>query len=168
MDANAPTVVDIPVFCAPKKAPCPHCGKKAKRVRTHERRVRTIEYRQIVFLKITVGEYRARCGCCATFRTSPEGILPRHKYDNKVRQAVLDRILDDGLNVEATLHSLPRDFYLDLSTGFVYDCLHDAAAALDMADHRQTVLGRFRGVWCVDEIHLGKYTLLLATDPVGD
>jgi len=168
MDANAPTVVDIPVFCAPKKAPCPHCGKKAKRVRTHERRVRTIEYRQIVFLKITVGEYRARCGCCATFRTSPEGILPRHKYDNKVREAVLDRILDDGMNVEATRHSLDRDFLLNLSTGFVYDCLYDAAAELDMAAHREKVLRCFSGTLCVDELHLGQYTLLLATDPLSD
>jgi hypothetical protein len=168
MDANAPTVVDIPVFCAPKKAPCPHCGKKAKRVRTHERRVRTIEYRQIVFLQITVGEYEARCGCCATFRTSPEGVLPRHKYDNKVRTAVLDRILDDGMNVEATRHSLERDFLLDLSTGFVYDCLHDAAAALDMAAHRDKVLCCFSGTLCVDELHLGQYTLLLATDPLSD
>jgi transposase-like protein len=37
-----------------------------------------------------------------------------------------------------------------------------------MAAHRETVLARFRGVLCVDEIHLGKYTLLLATDPLGD
>ena len=168
MDAQAPTVVDIPVFCAPKKAPCPHCGKKARRVRTHERRVRTIEYHQVAFLKITVGEYQARCGCCATFRTSPEGILPRHQYDNKVRQAVLDRILDDGMNVEATRHSLARDFLLNLSTGFVYDCLYDAAAALDLATHRAAVLECFSGTLCVDELHLGQYTLLLATDPLSD
>jgi hypothetical protein len=140
----------------------------AKRVRTHERRVRTIQYRQIAFLKITVGEYQTRCGCCATFRTSPEGILPRHKYDNKVREAVLDRILDDGMNVEATRHSLERDFLLNLSTGFVYDCLYDAAAALDMAAHRETVLRCFSGTLCVDELHLGQYTLLLATDPLSD
>lgn len=168
MDAKTPTVVDIPIGCAPRKAPCPHCGKKAKRVRTHERRVRTIEYRQIAFLTITVGEYQARCGCCATFRTSPEGILPRHKYDNKVRDAVLDRILDDGMNVEATRRSLQRDFFLNLSTGFVYDCLYDAAAELDMAAHRDKVLHCFSGVLCVDELHLGQYTLLLATDPLSD
>lgn len=168
MDANAPTVVDIPVFCAPKKAPCPYCGKKARRVRTHERPVRTIEYHKIAFLRITVGEYRARCGCCSTFRTSPDGILPRQKYDNKVRQAVLDRILDDGMNVEATRHCLKRDFLLDLSTGFVYDCLRDAAAALDLATHRAEVVRLFSGTLCVDELHLGQYTLLLATDPLSD
>jgi len=159
MDAvlPAPTVLDIPVWCAPKKVPCPTCGKLAKRVRTVPRQVRTIAYKQIAQLQILCGEYQARCGCCTTFRTSPEGVLPRAKYDNKVRQAVLDRIIDDGMNVEATLRSLKRDFLLDLSTGFVYDCLHDAAAQLDMAQHRQRVLREFSGTLCVDELHLGHY-----------
>ena len=139
MDAVAPTVLDIPVWCAPKKAPCPTCGRLAKRVRTGQRDVRTIAYRQVARLQITYGEYQARCACRTTFRTSPEGVMPRAKYDNKVRQAVLDRIIDDGMNVEATLRSLKRDFLLDLSTGFVYDCLHAAVAELDLAQHRQRV-----------------------------
>ena len=168
MDASAPTIITIPIFCAPQKAPCPRCGKRGKRVRTHEREVRTIEYKKIAILHITCGEYKARCGCCATFRTSPEGVLPRCKYDNKVRQAVLDRILDDGMNVQATLHSLQREFYLELSTGFVYDCLRDAAAQLDMSVHREQILRAFSGTLCVDELHLGQYTLLLATDPLAD
>ena len=65
MDANAPIVVEIPVCCAPKKAPCPFCGKLGKRVRTHPRRVRTIAYHKIVFLDITVGDngvYPAKAG----------------------------------------------------------------------------------------------------------
>jgi ribosomal protein S13 len=168
MDVNAPTVVYIPVSCAPMKAPCPHCGKLAKRLRTGEREVRTIAYRKIAYLRITYGEYQPRCGCCQSFRTSPEEVLPRCKYDHKVRQAVLDRILDDGMNVEATLRSLKRDFHLDLSTGFVYDCLHDAVAQLQMGEHREQVLAVFSGTLCVDELHLGKYTLLLATDPLRD
>lgn len=167
MDTHVPNVV-IPVSVAPKKAPCPHCGKLGKRKKTLHRTVRTLMYKTIATLAITYGEYETRCSCCSTFRTNPDNVLPKAKYDNKVRQAVLDRILDDGLNVEATLRSLRRDFYLDLSTGFVYDCLHDAAAVLDMAEHRQSVLDRFKGVLCVDEVHLGQYTLLLATDPVGD
>jgi ribosomal protein S13 len=168
MDADAPTVVYIPVSCAPKKAPCPHCGKFAERVRTRQRNVRTIAYRKVVYLRISYGEYGPRCGCCQSFRTSPEAVMPRCKYDNKVRQAVLDRILDDGMNVEATLRSLKRDFCLDLSTGFVYDCLHDAVARLQMSEHRQQVLAVFSGTLCIDELHLGKYTLLLATDPLCD
>lgn len=168
MDANAPTVVFVPISCAPKKAPCPHCGKLAKRVRTHERNVRTIMYRKIAYLRITSGEYQPRCRCCQSFRTTPDGVQLRHKYDDKVRQAVLDRILDDGMNVEATLRSLKRDFLLDLSTGFAYDCLREAVARLDMSEHRQHVLSLFSGTLCIDELHLGKNTLLLATDPLSD
>ena len=168
MDANAPTVVYIPVSCAPKKAPCPHCGKLAKRTRVGERQVRTIQYRNVAYLNITYGEYQPQCGCCQSFRTAPEGVMPRCKYDNKVRQAVLDRILDDAMNVEATLRSLHRDFCLDLSTGFVYDCLHDAVARLQLSEHRRQVLAVFSGTLCIDELHLGKYTLLLATDPLRD
>lgn len=168
MDASAPTRVDIPVRWAPKKAPCPKCGKFADRVKTHHREVRTILYKKVAYLQVTYGEYQARCRCCTTFRNAPGDVLPRHKYDNKVRQAVLDRILDDGLNVEATLRSLARDFYLDLSTGFVYDCLHHAVAQVQLSAHRQQVLTAFSGTLCIDELHLGKYTLLLATDPLGD
>ena len=167
MDAKAPTRV-IPVRCAPKQAPCPNCGKLGRRKRTLERKVRTIAYKEIATLRITTGEYEARCQCCKTFRTQAEGVLPKAKYDNKVREAVLDGILEDQLNVEAVLRRMKRDFLLDLSTGFVYDCLYDAAKLLDMAEHRRQVIERFSGILCIDELHLGKYTLLLATDPIGD
>jgi hypothetical protein len=152
MDAVAPTVLDIPLWCAPRKAPCPTCGRLGKRPRTGQRDVRTLAYRRIARLQITSGEYQASCACCTAFRTSPEGVMPRARYDNKVRQAVLDRIIDDGMNVEATLRSLQRDFLLDLSTGFAHDCLHDAVAQLDMARHRQRVLREFSGTLCVDEL----------------
>ncbi len=168
MCAKADDPLIIPVHCAPRKAPCPHCGKAARRKRTCQRQVRTIAYQRIALLDITCGEYRARCACCTTFRTTPDGVLPKHHYDNQVRQAVLDHILDSHLNAEATLHALRRDSLLDLSTGFVYDCLRDAARRLDLAEHRRQSLTRFSGTLCVDEIHLGDYTLLLATDPPGD
>lgn len=167
MDAKAPVHV-VSVFCAPKTAACPKCGIKGRRKRRITRKVRTIAYKEIVFLEVTYGEYKTRCKCCTTFRTNSEGILPKAKYDNKVREAVLDAILEDHLNVEAVRRRMQRDFFLDLSTGFVYDCLNDAAGQLDMAEHRQQVLQRFSGVLCIDELHLGKFTLLLATDPVGD
>jgi transposase-like protein len=167
MDANAPVRV-IPVRCAPKKAACPSCGKMGRRKRTHRRDVRTIAYKEIAILRITYGEYESRCECCKSFRTYPDEVLPKAKYDNKVREAVLEGILEDQLNVEAVRRRMQRDFLLNLSTGFVYDCLHDAARQLDMAEHRQQVLKCFSGVLCIDELHLGKFTLLLATDPVGD
>jgi hypothetical protein len=130
--------------------------------------VRTVAYKAIAYLEVTYGEYQARCDCCITFRNSPEGILPKAKYDNKVRDLILDRILKDGMSVERTLESLSREFLLDLSSGFVYDVLHDFAAGLDMAGHRRKVLAHFSGTLCVDELHLGRFTLLLATDPLSD
>src|SRR5262245_18928922 len=72
------------------------------------------------------------------------------------------------MSIERTLESLRRDFLLDLSTGFVYDLLRDRAAQLDMAEHRRRVLEDFSGTLCVDELHLRRFTLLLATDPIRD
>jgi hypothetical protein len=169
MGTKAPTIVTIPVHCAPKKAPCPQCGKHGRRKRQlPPRRVRTVAYQRIAYLEITCGEYQARCDCCTTFRSTPEGVLPRALYDNQVRDLVLERILEDGMSIERTLESLRREFLLELSTGFVYDLLRDRAAQLDMAEHRRRVLEQFSGTLCVDELHLGRFTLLLATDPLRD
>jgi hypothetical protein len=169
MGTEAPTPLVIPRHCAPKKAPCPQCGKHGIRKRKlAPRRVRTVAYKTVAFLEITCGEYRARCACCKTFRNSPEQVLPRALYDNQVRDLVLGRILEDGMSIEQTLTSLQREYLLDLSTGFVYDVLRDHAASLEMAAHRRTVLEQFSGTLCVDELHLGRFTLLLATDPISD
>jgi hypothetical protein len=168
MGTGAPTPVVIPVHAAPKKAPCPKCGKLGRRKRTFTRRVRIVAFKKVAYLEISCGEYGARCGCRKTFRNSPEGVLPRALYDNKVRDLVLDRVLHDGMSIERTLGSLRREFLLDLSTGFVYDVLRDRARELDMSGHRREVLGRFSGTLCIDELHLGRFTLLLATDPLAD
>src|SRR5690348_15159446 len=169
MGTEAPTIVTIPVHCAPKKAPCPKCGRLGRRARIlPPRRVRTVAFRAIAYLEVTGGEYRAGCDCCTTFRSTPEGVLPRAAYDNKVRDLVLGRIIEDGMSIERALRSLRREFLLELSTGFVYDLLRDRAAQLDMAEHRRMVLGQFSGSLCIDEIHLGRFALLLATDPIRD
>jgi transposase-like protein len=168
METQGPHARTIPVRCAPGKAPCPTCGKLGRRKATYHRRVRTLAYKRVVVLDVTYGEYRARCHCRKTFRTTPPNVEPRALYDNTVRQAVLDRILEDGMSVERVLASMRRDFDLDLSDGFVYDCLDWQARRLDMADHRRWVLARFSGTLCIDELHLGRTTLLLATDPLQD
>jgi transposase-like protein len=168
MESKGSHLRTIPVRCAPSQAPCPTCGKLGRRKATHHRLVRTLAYRQVVFLDITYGEYRARCPCRKAFRTTPPGVEPRALYDNKVRRAVLDRILDDGMSIERVIASMRRDFLLDLSDGFVYDCLDWQVRRLDLADHRRWVLDRFSGTLCIDELHLGRTTLLLATDPLQD
>src|SRR5581483_12335945 len=100
MDALQPRVRVERVACAPKTFPCPKCGKKRRRKDVHTRRVRDIAYREIVVLEIEVGEYRARCSCCKTFRAQVEGIEPRAEYTNRVREAVVHRLLEDGMSMQ--------------------------------------------------------------------
>lgn len=156
------------VHCAPKLHPCPRCGKNGRRVRRLQRCVRSLAYRREAWLLIHYAEYKARCRCCKSFRSCPEGVLPKADYDNTVRSAVLDRLLEDGLNIQRTKAAMKRDFGLELSEGFFYDCLDWQLRQLNLPEHRRRTLERFSGTLCIDELHLGKYTLLLATDPLAD
>jgi len=168
MDAkNVPskTILDS---CHPRKAPCPKCGQLGRRIRIRVRRVRSIAFQQELWREVHYGEYVAKCRCCKSFRTHPEDVEPKAKYDNKVRQAVIDRILSDKLNAATVLQSMARDFLLKLSTGFVYDCLNYAIREFDGTEFRSKVLSQFSGTLCVDEIHLGHRVVLLASDPISD
>jgi transposase-like protein len=168
MDAAVPPVRVIRRRCAPKTFPCPHCGRRGRRKDTHTRRVRDIAWGVIVWIELTVGEYRARCGCCKTFRAQIQGIEARAEYTNRVRQAVIDRLLDDGMSLHRLQYALKRDFLLDLSDGFLSDCLDWKVRQTDLPAYRQWTLQHFSGTLCIDELHLGHRTLLLATDPLGD
>lgn len=150
---------------APKTHPCPDCGKRGRRL---QRTIRSLAYRQEAWLTAHYAEYKARCRCRKTFRCWPLDVPPRADYCPLVRQAVLDRLLKDGLNVQRAIECMRRDFLLELSVGFVYDCLDWALRRLDLAGRRRAALENFSGVMCVDELHLGGHTLLLATDPVAD
>lgn len=130
--------------------------------------VRSLAFQQELWREVHYGEYVAKCNCCKSFRTHPEDIEPKAKYDNQVRQAVLDRILVDKLNSITVQQSMKRDFLLELSTGFIYDCLEYAIRKFDGAAFRAQVLGEFCGTLCVDEIHLGHRVVLLASDPIAD
>ncbi|MFM9964944.1 MAG: transposase [Planctomycetaceae bacterium] len=72
------------------------------------------------------------------------------------------------MSIPKILAAMQRDFFLDLSQGFVYDCIERRVAELDCADDRRWTLEKFSGTLCLDELHLGRDTLLLATDPIGD
>jgi hypothetical protein len=168
MDAIQPRVRVVTLRCAPKTYPCPHCGRHGRRKQKHTRPVRDIAFQEIVIVEVTVGEYRACCSCCKTFRSRIKGIEPRAEYTNRVREAVIDRLLDDSMSVQRLREAMGRDFHLDLSEGFVYDCLDWKVRQVDMPAYRQWTLERFSGTLCIDEIHLGHRILLLATDPVSD
>jgi hypothetical protein len=156
------------VRCAPETHPCPDCGKRGRRKRLLQRRIRSLAYRQVAFLDVHYAEYRSRCSCRKSFRSWPLDVPPKSAYCPLVRRAVLDRLLGDGLNVERTREAMRRDFLLDLSVGFVYGCLGWELRRLDLPGHRRRALERFSGTLCVDELHLGRHALLLATDPLAD
>ena len=158
----------VTVRCRPKSYPCPTCGRRGHRKRRLDRYVRSIDYQRPLWLHVFYAEYTARCDCRKSFRSCPPNLCPKAEYDNLVRQAVLNCILDDGLNVERTRARMKRDFLLDVSTGFVYDCLDWGLSQLDFAQQRRFARENFSGILCVDEMHLGELTLLLATDPIAD
>jgi hypothetical protein len=168
MEAIQPRVRVVRKRCARKTHPCPQCGKLGRRKDTHTRRIRDIAFGEIAIVELTVGEYRAACSCCKTFRSQVDGIEPRAEYTNRVRDVVIDRLLEDGMSLNRLQQSLQREFLLNLSDGFLYDCLDWKVRQIDMADYRKWALENFSGTLCIDELHLGHRTLLLATDPLGD
>jgi hypothetical protein len=158
----------IPVRCQPKTYPCPTCGRHGHRKRRLNRFVRSLDYGRALWLHVFYAEYTARCTCRKSFRSWVPDLCPKADYDNLVRQAVLNRILDDGLNVERTRAAMKRDFLLNLSSGFIYDCLDWGLARLNQTEQRRLAKEHFSGCVSIDELHLGDYTLLLATDPIAD
>jgi hypothetical protein len=158
----------VPVRCQPASYPCPTCGRHGHRRHKYDRFVRSLAYGSVVWLHLFYAEYRARCACRKYFRSCPAGLEPKADYDNLVRQAVLNRILDDGLNVQRTIAAMKRDFRLELSSGFLYDCLDWGLRRLSSGGLYRRNARHCCGTVCIDELHLGKYTLLLATDPIAD
>jgi hypothetical protein len=158
----------VRVYCRPQCYPCPTCGRRGHRKRRLERYVRSLAYGAPLWLRVFYAEYTARCDCRKTFRSCPPNICPRADYDNLVRQAVLNRILDDGLNVQRTIECMRRDFHLELNNDFIYRCLDWGLSRLDEWQQRRVSLKQFSGCLNIDELHLGDHTLLLATDPITD
>jgi transposase-like protein len=158
----------VPVRCQPLTYPCPTCGRLGHRRHRYDRFVRSIAYGAVVWLHVFYAEYRARCDCRKYYRSCPPNVCPKADYDNLVREAVLNRVLEDGLNVQRTLAAMRRDFRLELSSGFVYDCLTWGLARLSRQDQRRRNAKEASGTVSIDELHLGEYTLLLCTDPIAD
>jgi hypothetical protein len=154
--------------CTPKHYPCPECGVRGARKGFHTRRVRDLAYGEILWLEVVTAEYRAKCSCCKSFRSQIPGIEPRAEYTNRVREAVIDRMFDDSMSAQRIQQAMRRDFHLCLSDHFLSDCLDWKVRQADAPAYRQWTLQNFSGVLCVDEIHLGHRTVLLATDPEGD
>lgn len=158
----------IQVRCAPRKMACRNCGKLGRRKRMRTRKIRSLGYQEILWLEIHYGEYVAKCDCCVSFHSHRPGVDLKAKYDHKVRQAVIDRILQDKLNLSTIQASMKRDVSLELSSGYIYAALDYAIRHFDGNAFRKQVLVRFSGILCIGKIHLGKRVPLLARDPVAD
>lgn len=161
------------VRCAPKRFPCPSCGQKGRRKGyLPPRWVLDLEPGGgLCTIELRTAEYRARCECCKTFRSHPPvdfPVEPGARYSNRIRDLVIHRLLEDNLSVERLIRSLRRDFRLSISEGFVYQCLDWKVRQVQFDQYRRWTLERFSGVLCVDELHLGHRTLLIATDPIAD
>src|ERR1700722_4697914 len=89
----------VAVRCQPKSYPCPTCGRRGHRKRRLSPFVRSLDYGKVLWLHVFYAEYRARCACRKYFRSCPPDLVPKADYDNLVRQAVVNHILEDGLNV---------------------------------------------------------------------
>jgi transposase-like protein len=162
------------VRCAAKFHPCPQCGQNGRRKGyLPSRYVIDVEPGGgLCTVELRVAEYRATCGCCKTFRSLPRAedlaIEPWATYSNRVRDLVVSRLIEDNLSVDRLLHSLQRDFRLTLSEGYVHQCLEWKVRQVDLAEYRKATRERFSGTVCLDELHLGHRTLLMATDPIAD
>jgi hypothetical protein len=82
----------------------------------------------VAYLDVHDPEYQASCACCKFFRSWPLDVPPRADHDGVVRAAVLDRLLDDGLNVERTRAALQRDFLLHVSENWWRKAMQVATA----------------------------------------
>ena len=128
MGTDAPQLSLYRFTAIPRRPPVPSAGRVGEtKADVVLGEMRTVAYKAIAYLRITYGEYTAQCDCCTTFRNTPEGVLPKAHYDNKVRDLVLDRIIKDGMSIERMLESLQREFLLKLSSGFVYNVLRSRA-----------------------------------------
>ena len=129
---------------APKRWPCPVCGKPGRRERTRTYTVRHLAHKEPVAWEVTVGVYRAKCGCRRTFMRKVEGgVMPVRKrvkyftstadgvaqgaeYTDAVRDKIVGLVVRDRLPNSLVIKHLREDFSLDVSVGFIYNCLDRA------------------------------------------
>src|SRR5258705_330589 len=92
-----------------------------------------------------------------------------NSWNNWVAQTQSPRSSPHGRStVSHTRGSLRRASLPDLPDGFLYACLDGNPRQAAAAAYRQWTLAHFSGTLCIDELHLGRRTLLLATDPLND
>lgn len=109
---------------APKKYPCPVCGRLGRRERTRTHMVRHLAHKREAYIEATVGVYKAQCKCRKRYFTSTvPGVELGAEYSNAVREKVVDLLIRDRLSNYKVLEHLKEDFLLEASMGWLYLCL---------------------------------------------
>ena len=129
---------------APKKWPCPVCGKPGRRERERTYTVRHLAHKEPAVWEVTVGVYRAKCACRRTFmrksggRMMPvpkrvkyftstvEGVAQGAEYTDAVRDKIVDLVVRDRLPNSLVMKHLEEGFSLEVSVAFIYLCLDRA------------------------------------------
>jgi transposase len=120
LESNAKIVRKV---CAPRKYPCPTCGKKGRRQFIKSRFVRHLAPTQPLYWEVVIGVYKARCQCCKFFSSTVEGVEPSADYTNAVREKVVNLLVRDQLSGYGVQRHLEEDFLLHVSIGYVHNCL---------------------------------------------
>lgn len=153
---------------APRKHPCPNCGKTGRRIRLLRRAITHIAYQNRCVIDARYGEYKAKCDCCTTFRSEIPGVPKGGKYSYEVRNVIANTLIRDRLPYRKVQKRMKEEFDLEISVGFIHDCFHWAHGEIDLEARREWATRNFSGVLCIDEMHDGPYVLLYATDPISD
>ena len=146
--------------------PCPRCGIFGHRINQVETMTRDLGFRERVWIKSVLGIYRAQCLCSVTFQAEDPEAPPRWKFSRQVRECVVNGIVRDRMSVQRLLERMKEDFFLEISEGFVFECLAWADEEFDLKAHFESVAGRFSGTLCIDELYDGDIKVVFATDPV--
>ena len=148
--------------------PCPHCGKRGRRVRVITRWVRHPGLHQKTWIWGRVGVYKARCKCGKYFQAPLPGVPSGGRYSLEVRNEVANALIRDRLPCRKVKGRMMEDFGLDLSLGFIHDCFIWAHRQISDVERRRWAAAHFSGVICIDEVHDGGRVVLYATDPLAD
>ena len=130
--------------CAPKKWPCSICGTLGRKERERTFPVRHLAQGCPACWEVTIGVYKAKCKCCRQvlrtvngrqipvrkrvkyFSSTVEGLTPHADFTDAVRRKVVDLVVRDRLTNDQVIEHLREDFHLDISVGYIYNCLDHA------------------------------------------
>jgi len=149
----------------PVRLPCPRCRRSGKRVGVVDAWARDMGYREEVWVHSKLGVYESRCACQDYFQAENPDAPHHWMYTVAVREAVVNAIVRDHLSSQKVQSRFQEDFLLELSQGFIFECLAWADKRFNSEAHFRSVAKQFSGVLCVDELYDGDFKIIFATDP---